>query len=228
MNKMIESFARFFAKGSTMRTSFIFAVILFGANVVLKLFIPLISLCICDIVFLLCLIFLQVSFNNHNKNVQKGLIGAVLMWYLYDQVNYVVGNIIFNADMLKQYDTPSGKTYLVLSVICAILFAGLFINHFIINSDHHSRPVNVFINQILIVLIAIISVVSIPFQLSVIAGQGLSIAEAVTWHTGLAALVILIGSYEALLDAYRINREAAGWTQEKGYPEGYTHEHEKQ
>jgi len=227
MTRIIEGFARFFAKESTMRGAFICTIALFAMNMIVKLFIPLVSLFICDTVFFICLIYLYVSFKRHNKNVQKGLLGAVLMWYLYDEVGFVVDGIILDAEVFKVYNSFSGIVYIVLSLLCAILFAGLFVNHFIINSDHHSRPVNIFINQLLIILIALFSIISIPFQIHVLTGHGWEIAEAVTWHTGLAALVVLIASYETRLDAYRIDREEAGWTEEKGYPEGYVHEYQK-
>lgn len=228
MENIIKSFASFFAKESTMRIAYIITVVLFGINIVFKGFIPLYSLMICDGMFLLCLVFLYRSFKRHNKNVQKGLIGAVLMWYLYDEVNYVLSGIVFNDAVFTEYSNAAGMAYIVLSIATMVLFAALFVNHFIINSDHHSRPMNVFINQLLIIAIAVISILSIPMQVSVLMGQGLcSVGEAITWHTGLAALVILIASYEARLDGYRIAREEAGWTEEAGYPEGYVHEYEK-
>jgi len=42
-----------------------------------------------------------------------------------------------------------------------------------------------------------------------------------------SCMVAAIVCVESRLDAYRLDREAAGWTEEKGYPEGYVHEYEK-
>jgi len=41
---------------------------------------------------------------------------------------------------------------------------------------------------------------------------------------GVTAAIVCV---ESRLDAYRLDREEAGWTEEKGYPEGYVHEHQK-
>ena len=35
---------------------------------------------------------------------------------------------------------------------------------------------------------------------------------------GMTSVVVCV---ESRLDAYRMDREAAGWTEERGYPEGY-------
>ncbi len=227
MNKKIIAFADFFGKERTMDMAFFCTAVIFAINMAVKLFIPLISLVICDTLFYLSLIFLYVSFKLHNKNVQKGLLGAVLMWYLYDEINYVVGGIILSPDVLSYYNSFSGVAYIVLNLICVALFTGLFVNHFIINSDRHSRPINIFINQWLVILFSVFSIISAPFQVIVLAGQGLDIIEGITWQLGVAALAFLVASYESRLDAYRIDREAAGWTEEAGYPEGYVHGYEK-
>jgi len=44
---------------------------------------------------------------------------------------------------------------------------------------------------------------------------------------GFACMTATIVCVESHLDAYRIDREAAGWTEEAGYPEGYVHEYQK-
>jgi len=46
----------------------------------------------------------------------------------------------------------------------------------------------------------------------------------VVGFTGMIAAIVCV---ESRLDAYRLDREAAGWTEEAGYPEGYVHEYEK-
>ncbi len=227
MNRIIEKFSAFFVKDSTMDMAFFGTILIFTVNMTVKALIPMYSLLVCDSVFYLCLVFLYVSFKKHNKNVQKGLLGATLMWYLYDELNYLLGGIIFNSYSFEAYDNPAGKGYLVLNLICTVLFAGLFINHFIINSDHHSSPINILINQILVVLFSVCSIVSAPFQVYVLSGNTLEIIEGITWQLGVSTLVLLIASYESKLDAYRLDREAAGWTEEAGYPKGYVHQKDR-
>lgn len=54
--------------------------------------------------------------------------------------------------------------------------------------------------------------------------SGISVVNIVT----LLAVCGVIVCVESRLDAYRLNREKAGWTEETGYPEGYRHEYEKE
>jgi len=227
MNKLIGKFSAFFVKEKTMDIAFYCTIIIFTINMLVKVFVPMISLLICDSVFYLCLVFLYTSFKHHNKNVQKGLLGATLMWYLYDEINYLLGGIIFSPYGFEAYDNAAGKGYLVLNILCIISFACLFVNHFVINSDHHSSPLNVLINQLLVVFFSICSIASIPFQVQVLMGNMLEIIEGITWQLGVSTLILLIASYESKLDAYRLDREAAGWTEEAGYPEGYVHQKDK-
>lgn len=141
-----------------------------------------------DLIFFLCVAALFVAYRNHSKNVQKGLLGAILMWYLYDEVNYVVANIILNSSTFTEYNNFWGRGYIYMSIATMVLFAALFINHFIINGDRHSRSVNVFVNQLLVVVIAVISIVSMIFQCFIFDGNIPSILEALSWHTGLATM----------------------------------------
>ena len=96
-----------------------------------------------------------------------------------------------------------------MSIATMVLFAALFVNHFIINGDHHSRSVNVFLNQLLVIVIAVISIVSMCFQCFLFNGDFASILEAISWHTGLAALVLMIAAYESRFNAYKLTRESA-------------------
>ena len=94
-----------------------------------------------------------------------------------------------------------------MSVATMVLFAALFVNHFIINGDHHSRSANVFCNQLLVIVTAVISIVSMVFQCFVFEGDFASSLEAISWHIGLAAFVLMIAAYESRFNAYKIKRE---------------------
>ncbi len=207
MKKMIDSFSNVFAKESFIDITVATTLLLYAVNIVAKLLCELYSLFIIDTVFFLCVAALFLAYKRHNKNVQKGLLGAIFMWYLYDEVNYVVANIIFNEEIFDQYNTFWGRGYIYMSIATMILFAALFVNHFIINGDHHSRTVNVFINQLLVIVIAVISIVSMCFQCVIFEGNFASTLEAISWHIGLAALVLMIAAYESRFNAYKLNRE---------------------
>ena len=207
MKKLIDKFSEIFANESFITATVAETLIFYAVNLVAKLLCGLYSLFIVDLVFFLCVAALFVAYKSHNKNVQKGLLGAVLMWYLYDEVNYVVGSIIFDSEVFTVYNNFWGRGYIYMSVATVVLFAALFVNHFIINGDHHSRSVNIFINQLLVVAIAALSIVSMVFQCFVLSGDFASILEALSWHTGLASLVLMIAAYESRFNAYKIKRE---------------------
>ena len=209
MQKMLQRFSAVFAREKFLTASVVATLLFYGVNLVAKLLCGLYSLFIIDFVFFLCVAALFAAYRRHSKNVQKGLLGAILMWYLYDEVNYVVANILFDSEVFTVYNNFWGRGYIYMSIATMVLFAALFVNHFIINGDHHSRSVNVFLNQLLVITIAILSIVSMCFQCVVFEGDFAGILEATSWHTGLAALVLMIAAYESRFNAYKIKRESA-------------------
>lgn len=209
MNKFINSLSGIFSRERFLNATVAATLALYAVNLVAKLLCGLYSLFIIDCVFWLCVAVLFMAYSNHNKNVQKGLLGAILMWYLYDEVNYVVANIILNSETFVIYNNFWGRGYIYMSIATMVLFAALFVNHFIINGDHHSRSFNVFLNQLLVLVIALISLVSMCFQCFLFDGEFASSLEAISWHTGLAALVLMIAAYESRFNAYKLKREGA-------------------
>ena len=208
MKKVIDKFSNVFACESFLTITVFATLALYAVNLIAKLLCGLYSLFIIDFVFFLCVEFLFIAYRRHNKNVQKGLLGAILMWYLYDEVNYVVGNIIFDSEVFTVYNNFWGRGYIFMSIVTMVLFAALFVNHFIINGDHHSRSVNVFINQLLVIATAVISIVSMVFQCFVLSGNFAAVLEALSWHVGLAAFVFMIAAYESRFNAYKLKRES--------------------
>lgn len=213
MKNIVEKFSSVFAREGFLTASVVLTLLLYAVNLAAKILCGLYSLFILDLVFVLCVAALFIAYRKHNKNVQKGLLGAILMWYLYDEVNYVVANIIFDNEVFDRYNNFWGRGYIYMSIATMFLFAALFINHFIINGDHHSRSFNVFLNQLLVIVIAIISIVSMVFQCFLFDGEFASSLEAISWHTGLSALVLMIAAYESRFNAYKLKRES---TEDKG------------
>lgn len=209
MQKFIDGFSGVFACEGFLTGSVAATLLLYAVNLVAKLLCGLYSLFIIDLVFFACVVTLFIAYRGHNKNVQKGMLGAILMWYLYDEVNYVVANIILDREVFRVYNNFWGRGYIYMSIATMFLFAALFVNHFLINGDHHSRSVNVFINQLLVIIIAVISIVSMCFQCVIFEGDAAGILEASSWHTGLAALVLMIAAYESRFNAYKLKRESA-------------------
>lgn len=199
---------KFFASDKLLMISMIIFVPLCILNIISKIYLGLYSLVISDCIFLICTIFLYIAFMNHNKNVQKGLLGAVLMWYLIDELNYVVSSIIFNPDVFEQYSSGFGMGYVVLSVITLVLFVIFFIMHFVITSDHRSKAGTVAFELVIGILLAVISLASIIFQLPEVSDSPFGIIECVTWHILLAALLCMVASFEAHFEQWKELRES--------------------
>jgi len=156
---------------------------------------------------------LYISYKKHSKNVMKGLIGVLLYGSFA-----TVCTITF----------PYTNTF-ALDIICSFallaLTLAILVNHFIINSDHKSRKNNIRVNQCLawlIVIVAIIWPISwIPYL------KGIAIIFQFITSIGIIFIVGTIVCVESRLDAYRLDREAAGWSEEAGYPEGYVHQKDR-
>ena len=108
----------------------------------------------------------------------------------------------------------------------------LVINHFILNSSRRSNPLHVKISQITLLLLLIAVIVGYLIYLFVpsldmigatASDYIVNIVEGLNYVCVYAVIVCI----ESRLDAYRIDRENAGWTEEEGYPEGYIHEYQK-
>ncbi len=160
-----------------------------------------------------CCITLFVSYQKHAKNVMKGAIGALLMAILLDSFSYIssMGNSVINS-----ISTP----------IYIFLALALLVNHFLINEKHTASPRNVAINRILVCGIAIIQFIWTATFLANSSEVLYSIFQ-IGYMIGFPSMCAVIVCVESRLDAYRLDREAAGWTEEKGYPENYVHEYEK-
>ena len=191
----------FFSTDDALKLFSIGTVVLLALNLICKLFCGLYSFVVQDFAFLLSVLFLYIAYKKHNKNVQKGLLGAVLMWYLYDEISYVVSEILsYGADSLYM-------AYALLSFVTFGLYAVLFVNYFVISGDHHSRPGNVILNQVIVVIISLISLFCAVLQVITFRGDLFSTCEAITWHTGLCFLMLMLATYEAHFDLFKLARE---------------------
>ncbi len=162
----------------------------------------------------LCLV-LYTSYKNHNKNVMKGIIGALLMLLVVNAAKFILN-----------LSTPGWTEYPALAIISAAVIAFIFINHFVINSNRSASPVNIMLNKIALTLYAIVSIVWSVLD-AVYFGGALYIVLSFICAVSIPCIIAVIVCVESRLDAYRLDREEAGWTEETGYPEGYVHEYQK-
>lgn len=161
-----------------------------------------------------CLLGLYISYCRHSKNVMKGLMGALLA------VNLMLAIDLVSLMQSLTLDCVIEALFLVLSVV-------LLVNHFVISSSRRSSPKNVYVNQIACCLLMLFpgfiwGIAGIVFDSSVT-----SVLTQIVEILAFSGMVAAIVCVESRLDAYRLDREAAGWTEEDGYPEGYVHECDK-
>lgn len=159
-------------------------------------------------------LILLVSYKKHQKNLMKAVMGALLMSSFA-----TICTLTFPVVYTFTLDLVCCFAILALTLI-------VLINHFIINADHHSKEANVRLNQLCALLIAIVAVV---WALGWIPYLDSTVAIIFQFFSSIAVLCMeaAIVCVESRLDEYRLDRESAGWTEEKGYPEGYVHQNKK-
>ena len=156
----------------------------------------------------ICVCVLYTSYKKHLKNVMKGMMGALL-------ATQVISAILYFSDCEFAIDYICTSVFAVFSTL-------LFINHFIINSEHTAKPHMVTFNQVIIIILFISNTIQeIACMVNCSAWGVVGYILDIFGFLGLTAVVVCV---ESRLDAYRLDREAAGWTEEEGYPEGYIHQ----
>ncbi len=161
------------------------------------------------VVYPACLIVLFVTYKRHNKNVMKAMMGALMMTLVLDSFSYL--------QSFRAFDVTFAIVYIMVAI-------GLFTNHMLINGTHCSSRKNVTVNQVLVLLLALGHIVWFVYTLPSFISDSWMTFSFVGYVLGYVFMAVAIICVESRLDAYRLDREAAGWTEEKGYPEGYVHE----
>jgi len=82
-----------------------------------------------------CVAALYSTYRKHSKNVTKALMGALLM----SQLN--IGISLLNSAI-----SVGNTVAIILDTVFSLAATVLFINHMLINSDHHSSPAMISMN----------------------------------------------------------------------------------
>jgi len=156
-----------------------------------------------NIILMICLIGLYVSYVNHQKNVMKGLLGSLLMALLIDAILACIGTKGFE---------------LVVGIVMAYLLFFINVNHFIINDTHKSSPDKIYHSQVACLIVLIVTIIICALSNSVAtstAQKAFIVLYSICYYLAIVAVVCV----ESKLDSFRIRREAFGWSEEEGYPE---------
>ncbi len=159
-----------------------------------------------------CVIILFYSYKKHSKNIMKGIMGSLLAGQLISSIQYL-SNMRFDIEYIS-------------TLLFAFFSVLLFINHFIINSEHHSSPKQIKFNQLLVILL-FLNCTSYNMLWCIYDCTLLTLVWCIVDTVGFLGMVSVVVCVESRLDAYRLDREAAGWTEEKGYPENYIHQKDR-
>ena len=153
-------------------------------------------------------IFLYRSYREHEKNVMKGLLGALLCELLLSEFCYIFG--AFSERLASMFSAGFGEGFMFIIIESIIIGMQIlmFINHFAINSDHHSSPGKIKLNQYLLLGVMLVLLLQkIVFALVI----GISDTARVIWQASWFVFEIctyaLIICIESRLDFFRIIRE---------------------
>ena len=149
--------------------------------------------------------FLYYSYQEHDKNLMKALIGLSLGLLL----SYFASGSLMT-------DLSRSPLALVRPAMFVIVLA-IVIIHFIINADHHSSPKLILANQLLLLAGMILMLIFTVCICTMMPPSLPFLEKFACFFNGLSyvcacAVIVCI---ESRLDAYRIKREADGWTPEK-------------
>ncbi len=159
-----------------------------------------------------CIATLYISYKKHNKNLMKAMMGALLMAFVMIEVMSL---------------SAMSRTSDMIATPCALVCAAvIFVNHMVINARRQASPANIVINQTAAALYALTYVVWMFTWIGECRTVWM-VVSSVLYVVAIPCMMAAVVCIEARLDSYRSDREAAGWTEENGYPEGYIHEKDK-
>lgn len=146
----------------------------------------------------ICSAVLYLSYINHNKNIMKGIIG------------FLFATILMNDIKNLEYYTVASFSY-ICQLLFVVLDIVLVVDHFVLNSTHLSKPVTVKINQFVLVLFTIISIVLLINVLSGMSSfPGVALYNYIESITSGLIFVFTFASIvcvESRLDLYKAIRE---------------------
>lgn len=156
-----------------------------------------------------CLITLAVSYKKHAKNIMKPMMGALLAASFFCDLPLAV-DMLSNGQWYYDNVGDVWAIYEILVIFSLMGYLAILIFHMIINSDHHSSPAKVKINQIIIILVMVVYVGEIIISLFINRSVSFMLAKICCSLANIALLDMII-AIESKLDLFRQAREANGY-----------------
>lgn len=139
------------------------------------------------------------SYIKHDKNVMKTMLGFLLAVIL-------MADLGPTATYIKNNDSK-----LIFMLIYIVLDIALIINHFILCSDHKSKPGIILLNQLNILSEAVISIIYFSIMMSnLVSNPNTNIYDYLGCASGEIVFFFMFASIvcvESRLDLYKANRE---------------------
>ena len=163
------------------------------------------------IIMAVFLVVLAISYIKHDKNVMKGMIGAVLATTFFSDLPYV-----FDMFESREYyfETIGGiwTVYEIMEILIIAAYVLIFVTHFLINSEHKSNPGKILFNQIVLMLVPLFYIIQVIVSI-IIGRNAMFLAGKICNFLANVCILNMVVCIESKLDAYRIAREANGWTE---------------
>jgi len=152
-------------------------------------------------------VVMYASYRAHDKNVMKGLMGAELMWMLTQEITFSCSLLISEKEAFMLSLGSGYPFFVIIDIISLLTMLFIFALHFMINSQHESSPTEIWLNQLLNVLLIVIYLLT---TILLLIFDSLSISMVVLMIFKVSLMLMII-SIESRLDEYRIKRERRGW-----------------
>lgn len=152
--------------------------------------------------------FVYRTYVSHDKNVMKGLMGSLLMELILNELCYIFGfQRVRIAEEFSQ-GTLFGVIFLLLELVFFTLQVVLFINHFIINSDHHSSPARIKINRRVLFSLMATVVAQEVFSIATLSSYtAATVIQQLLWFVLEISTYGFIVCVESKIDEYKAIRE---------------------
>lgn len=153
-------------------------------------------------------LFIYRAYAAHDKNVMKGLLGALLMELILNELCYIFGFLRIKIVEEFEMSTALGVIFVAIEVVFFTLQVILFINHFVINSDHHSSPVKVRFNQKVLFCLMSTIIVQEMFSIATLSSYtAYTVLQQILWFILEISTYGFIICIESKIDEYKALRE---------------------
>ena len=149
------------------------------------------------------------AYTAHDKNVMKGMLGALLMELILNELCYMFGFLRVKAAEEFAAGAALGVCFVLIEAVFFTLQVVLFINHFIINSDHHSSPARVRLNRRILFGLMLALVVQETFSIATLSSYtAFTVLQQILWFILEVSTYGFILCVESRIDEYKAAREA--------------------